>query len=460
MREQFSKIGFILAMAGSAVGLGNAWKFPTMVGTNGGSIFIFLYLVLTFLVAFMVFLGELSIGKITQKDAVNAFSDLAKSNKKAWGFAGFFMIGAILIVCFYSVVIGWILKYIYSSFFALPNSVSEAGDLFGNLLTKDLLSQIICFSIVFFMIFWVVSKGIKSGIEKMNVWMMPSLFILLILMLLYSFTFDGFVKAFSFLFKPDFSVLFVEDKLNIKLILDALGLSFFSLSMGVCVVLTYAASLPENINVIKSTLSIIFINILVGIMMGLIVFTFVFEYGANASEQGPGLIFVSLMSLFSNLGIIGNILAIAFFIALLFAGLTSAVSMIEPFAFYLINKFGISRKLALIYIGIFVYIMGIFCILGFNNEYSSIFTFFDKSIFDILDYLTSNILMPLSAIITCIFVGFFVEVNKLKTLFIPYMGEFGFKIWLLFIRFICPIVILIIMLENLGLTKYLKSMFF
>lgn len=450
MREQFSKIGFILAMAGSAVGLGNAWKFPTMVGTNGGSVFILLYLLLTFLVAFMVFLGELSIGKITQKDAVNAFSDLAKSNKKAWGFAGFFMIGAILIVCFYSVVIGWILKYIYSSFFALPNSVSEAGDLFGNLLAKDLLSQIICFSIVFIMIFWVVSKGIKSGIEKMNVWMMPSLFILLILMLLYSFTFDGFIKAFSFLFKPDFSVLLVEDKLNTKLILDALGLSFFSLSMGVCVVLTYAASLPENINVIRSTLSIIFINILVGIMMGLIVFTFVFEYGANTNEQGPGLIFVSLMSLFSNLGIIGNILAIAFFIALLFAGLTSAVSMIEPFAFYLINKFGISRKLALIYIGIFVYIMGIFCILGFNNEYSSIFTFFNKNIFDILDYLTSNILMPLSAIITCIFVGFFVEVKKLKDLFIPYMGETIFKIWLLFIRFICPIVILIIMLKNLN----------
>ena len=449
MREQFSKIGFVLAMAGSAVGLGNAWKFPTMVGTNGGSVFILLYLILTFLIAFMVFLGELSVGKITQKDAVNAFSDLAKSNKKAWGFAGFFMIGAILIVCFYSVVIGWILKYIYLSFFSLPKNTQEAGALFGNLISSDLISQIICFSIVFIMVFWVVSKGIKSGIEKMNVWMMPALFILLILMLLYSFTFDGFSKAFEFLFRPDFSVLITENKLNIPLILDALGLSFFSLSMGVCVVLTYAASLPENTNVIRSTLSIIFINILVGIMMGLIVFTFVFEYGANASEQGPGLIFVSLMSLFSNLGIVGNILAVAFFIALLFAGLTSAVSMIEPFAFYLINKFGISRKLALVYIGIFVYIMGVFCILGFNKDYSSYFTFFNKSLFDILDYLTSNILMPLSAIVTCIFVGFFVDINKLKNLFVPYMSEVGFNIWFVFIRFICPIVIAIIMINSL-----------
>ena len=448
MREQFSKIGFVLAMAGSAVGLGNAWKFPTMVGTNGGSVFILLYLVLTFLIAFMVFLGELSIGKITKKDAVGAFSDLANKNKKLWGFAGFFMIGAILIVCFYSVVIGWILKYIYASFFALPKSTADAGAMFGKLLTDDLLSQFICFSIVFVMIFWIVSKGIKSGIERMNVWMMPALFILLILMLAYSINFDGFKGAVNFLFKPDFSVLLLDGSINTPLILNALGLSFFSLSMGVCVVLTYAASLPEDTNVIKSTLSIVFINILVGIMMGLIVFTFVFEYGANSSEQGPGLIFISLMSLFSNLGVMGNVLAVAFFIALFFAGLTSAISMIEPFAFYLINKFGISRKLALVYIGIFVYIFGSFCILGFHKDYSGYFAFFGKSIFDCLDYLTSNILMPVSAIVTCIFVGFVVNVNKLETLFIPYMGETIFKIWLFFIRFICPLVILIIMINN------------
>ncbi|WP_267524593.1 sodium-dependent transporter [Campylobacter sp. MG1] len=449
MREQFSKIGFILAMAGSAVGLGNAWKFPTMVGTNGGSVFILLYLILTFLIAFMVFLGELSIGKITRKDAVGAFSELANKGKNIWGLAGFFMIGAILIICFYSVVIGWILKYIYSSFFTLPNTTDAAGAMFNKLISDDLSSQFTCFTIVFIMIFWVVSKGIKSGIERMNVWMMPALFILLILMLLYSFSFNGFAGAFNFLFKPDFSVLVNDGSLNTELILNALGLSFFSLSMGVCVVLTYAASLPENTNVIKSTLSIIFINILVGIMMGLIVFTFVFEYGASPNQQGPGLIFVSLMSLFSNLGIIGNILAVAFFIALLFAGLTSAVSMVEPFAFYLINKFGISRKLALTYIAIFVYIFGSFCILGFHKDYSIYFTFFGKSIFDCLDYLTSNILMPVSAIVTCIFVGFVVEKCKLEELFIPYMKETGFKIWLFFIRFICPIVILVIMLKNI-----------
>ncbi|MBZ7987698.1 sodium-dependent transporter [Campylobacter canadensis] len=442
MKEHFSKIGFVLAMAGSAVGLGNAWKFPTMVGQNGGSAFILLYLLLTILVAFMVFLAELSIGRLSRKDSVNAFYLLANNNKKAWSFAGFFMIGAILIVCFYSVVIGWIVYYIYKSFFTLPQNINESAALFSNLLQADIFSQIICFSIVFIFIFLIVNKGIKNGIEKMNVFMMPALFILLLLMLIYSFSFDGFLKACEFLFYPDFS------KLNENSILNALGLSFFSMSIGVCAVLTYAASLPDKINVIKSTLSIILINVLIGIMMGLIIFTFVFEFGADSSSSGPGLIFVSLTNLFSKLGILGNILAFAFFVSLFFAGVTSAVSMIEPFCFYLINRFNIKRSLALFYIGIFVYIIGILCILSSAVKTNYNFNIFSYDLFSLLDFLTSNILMPLSAIIICIFVAFCINQEKLKNFFIPYMGHTFFLIWINFLRFICPIAIAIIAISN------------
>ena len=430
-------------MAGSAVGLGNAWKFPTMVGQNGGSAFILLYFALTMFVAFVVFLAELGIGRLSRRDPVSAYEYLAPKNKKLWGFAGFFMSTAVLISCFYLVVLGWIVKYIYLSVFPLPSSIETSGAIFGSLLSNDLLSQFICFSIVFFITFYTVSKGIINGIEKMNVWMMPALIILLFLMLLYSAFVDGFGSAFSFMFMPDFS------KLGSDSVLKALGLSFFSLSLGVCTVLTYAASLPDKINVLKSTLSIIFINILIGLMMGLIIFTFIFAYGADPAQQGPGLIFVSLASLFGKLGLLGNVLAFAFFISLLFAGLTSSVSMIEPFCTYLVDRFKLSRNSSLIILGVFVYIFGSFCILGFNESTAATFSLFKLSAFDILDYITSNILMPLAALVICSFVGFVIKRDKLEELLSPYLGSLGYKLWLFFLRFIAPLAILAIMINQL-----------
>ncbi|MCW1360005.1 sodium-dependent transporter [Campylobacter sp. US33a] len=448
MTSKFSKIGFVLAVAGSAVGLGNAWKFPTLVGQNGGSAFVLLYLLLTLGVGFVIFLAELSIGKLSEKDPVNAYYTLAPKNKKAWSLVGFSMIGAILIVSFYSVIIGWIVKYVYLSFFTLPSDIAGAGALFDGLLTQDVLSQFICFTFVFAVVFFVVSKGVKSGIEKLNVWMMPSLFILLILMLGYSFSMDGFSKASDFLFAPDFS------KLNTSSILSALGLACFSLSIGVGSIITYSASLPDRTNFIASSINIIIINIIIGIMMGLIVFTFIFEFGGNPAQQGPGLIFVSLMSLFSHIEPIGflplgNILAIAFFIALFFAGITSAISMIEPFAFYLINSYQISRKKALILIGIVVYILGSLCILSGIEGSKELLTFFGAGFFDILDYIASNFMMPLGGLFGAIFVGFVLKKQALQTLFNPYLKGIWFEIWYFFLRFIAPLAVIIIMIQKI-----------
>ncbi|MBX1885916.1 sodium-dependent transporter [Campylobacter peloridis] len=443
MNDKFSKIGFVLAVAGSAVGLGNAWKFPTLVGNNGGSAFVIVYLLLTLGVAFVIFLAELSIGKLSEKDPVNAYHSLAPKNKKAWSYAGFFMLGAIILVSFYSVVIGWIVKYAYMGFFTLPSNTNEAGAAFGNLLSNDVLSQFICFSFVFIVIFYVVSKGIKSGIEKLNVWMMPSLFILLILMLGYSFSMDGFSKASEFLFVPDFS------KLSVNSILDALGLAFFSMSLGVCVILTYAASLPDKTNFISSAFNIIIINTIIGLMMGLIVFTFIFEFGADPTQQGPGLIFISLMTLFAKLGFLGNILAIAFFIALFFAGITSAISMIEPFTFYLINRYQISRKKALVFVGIIVYFLGSLSILSFYGPSADSLNFFGKSFFDILDFFIQNLLMPISALVTAFFVGFVLKKEALQILFKPYMQGIFFEIWYVFLRYISPLAVVLIMARGI-----------
>lgn len=449
MKTQFSKIGFVLAVAGSAVGLGNAWKFPTLVGSNGGSAFVLLYFALTLCVGFVIFLAELSIGKLSEKDPVNAYRNLAPKHKNAWAMAGWTMIGAILIVSFYSVVIGWVVRYFIASFSALPADIEASKASFENLLQHEVLMQFLCFSFVFLFVFWVVSKGIKSGIERLNVYMMPTLFILLCLMLVYALFMDGFVEAVRFLFVPNFKAL------NLDSILTALGLAFFSLSLGVGTIMTYSASLPDRTNFITSTIWIICINILIGLMMGLVVFTFIFEFGANPTQQGPGLIFVSLMTLFSKLGIIGNVLAAVFFLSLFFAGVTSAVSMIEPFCFYLINTFKLSRKKALFYIGIVVYILGSLCILSYIGVTSEALMFFDKSFFDCLDYLSSNVIMPLGGISAAIFVGFVLKKEALQILFKPYMSGIYFEIWYFFLRFIAPLAIIFVALNQIFPKFYL-----
>lgn len=442
MNEKFTKIGFILAVAGSAVGLGNAWKFPTLVGQNGGSAFILLYLLLTFCVSFVIFLAEIVIGRLSESDAVNAFYKLAPKHKKAWSTAGFFMISALLIYSFYSVVMGWILKYTAVSLFSLPTNIDKSGEIFTSLLENDILVSLICFTIASLICFYIVSKGVKNGIERLNVWMMPALFILLIIMVIYSMFYDGFSQSAKFLLIPDFSVL------NKDSVLSALGLAFFTLSLGVTTIITYAASLPERTNILTSSLSIVFINVLIGIMMGLIVFTFIFEFGADPGEQGPGLIFVSLTVLFSKLGFVGNVLAFAFFLSLLFAAITSAISMIEPSVYYLVNSQHFSRKRAAELLFGVTYVLGIFCILGYYKETSGIFTFGGKSFFDILDYLTSNVLMPISGIVTSIFVGFVISSKPVKILLLPYMGETLFKIWYLLLRFIAPLAVLVIFITQ------------
>lgn len=443
MTSKFSKIGFVLAVAGSAVGLGNAWKFPTLVGQNGGSAFILLYLALTLCVGFVIFLAELSIGKLSEKDPVNAYKSLAPTHKRLWGLAGWTMIGAILIMSFYSVVIGWVVRYFVASFGALPSDIERSAAEFGTLLNEQWLVQLLCFAFVFIFVFWVVSKGIKSGIERLNVYMMPTLFILLCVMLGYAVFREGFADAARFLFVPNFAAL------SLNSILSALGLAFFSLSLGVGTIMTYSASLPDRTNFITSTFSIIFINILIGLMMGLIVFTFIFEFGADPTQQGPGLIFVSLMTLFSKLGLIGNALAVLFFLSLFFAGVTSAVSMIEPFTFYLINTYKFTRRKALMCIAVVVFALGVVCVFSFIGATSDSLKFFGLSFFDLLDFASSNIIMPIGGISAAIFVGWVLKKEALVILFKPYMSGVAFEIWYFMLRFIAPLAIILIALNQL-----------
>lgn len=438
MHKKFSKLGYILAMAGSAIGLGNAWKFPTMTGNHGGFAFIFLYFVLTILIACVAFLAEAGIGRLSGKDTPKALIELAPKGQRFWGLGGFFMITALLIASFYLVVIGWILYHACLSIAGLPASTDEAGKLFDNLIKNNLTSVLSCYFTVLFITFYTVSRGIKEGIEKLNFILMPSLFILLIVILIYSFTFNssGFSGAVSFIFTPDFSKI-----LDPELILAAMGLALFSLSLGVGTVSTYGASLGEDTNLFKSLLYIVGLNICMGILMGLVVFSFVqVAPGASASD-GLGLFFVSLASLFGELGVVGSALGFMFFISLLFAGITSAVSMIEPAVRYFEDEKGISRIKSSAILGVLVFGLGVLCVLSFYEPTKESFAIFGKSIFDILDYATSNVLMPLGVLFFSIFAGWIMPKERFYTLFLNYAPKFAVDIWYFILRFILPILV-------------------
>ena len=438
MHKKFSKLGYILAMAGSAIGLGNAWKFPTMTGNHGGFAFIFLYFVLTILIACVAFLAEAGIGRLSGKDTPKALIELAPKGQRFWGLGGFFMITALLIASFYLVVIGWILYYVFISIAGLPASTDEAGKLFDSLIKNNLTSVLSCYFAVLFITFYTVSRGIKEGIEKLNFILMPSLFILLIVILIYSFTFNssGFSGAVSFIFTPDFSKI-----LDPELILAAMGLALFSLSLGVGTVSTYGASLGEDTNLFKSLLYIVGLNICMGILMGLVVFSFVQVAPGASANDGPGLIFVSLASLFGELGVVGSALGFMFFISLLFAGITSAVSMIEPAVRYFEDEKGISRIKSSAILGVLVFGLGVFCVLSFYEPTKESFAIFGKSIFDILDYATSNVLMPLGVLFFSIFAGWIMPKERFYTLFLNYAPKFAVDIWYFILRFILPILV-------------------
>ena len=231
-------------------------------------------------------MAELSIGKLSESDSVNAFRKLAAKNKNLWQLVGILaMVTAAIISSYYIVIIGWVFKYFVLSFSGLPSDIDSSKAIFNELLTHGLGEQTLYFVIAFAACFFILSKGVKSGIEKLNVWMMPSLFIMVLIMLFYSMTMDGFSKSAEFLLIPDFS------KISFNSLLLALGLAFWTLSLGMAAIITYSASLSDDTNLATSTLSIVFINIALAIMIGLVIFTFIFEFGATPS-QGPGLVFI------------------------------------------------------------------------------------------------------------------------------------------------------------------------
>ncbi|OCL83447.1 MULTISPECIES: sodium-dependent transporter [Arcobacteraceae] len=446
-KNRFSRVGYVLAIAGSAIGLGNIWKFPYITGENGGGAFVLVFLLAVFSIGISIFIAEVILGKIVKKDAVTTFEVLSPKKHKYFKYIGFTFITGILIISFYPIVIAWILHYTVLSFTTLPASVDLAEKYFLNYSQTNLLSQISYFTFVFVLIAFIISKGIKKGIEKLNNMLIPALFIIFILMFFYSITLSGFPKAMEFMFKVDF------ENFDTNSILIAVGHAFFCLSVGVVTILTYSASISEDTHILKATLFVVIMDVLTAFLSGLIIFTIIFSADANV-DKGVGLVFITLPAIFSDMGFAGTIFAIFFFLALAFAAITSAVSMIEPAIMYLMERKGYKRLKATITVSAFAYSLGLLAILSFSNDFKDYLTFYGRSFFDWLDFSTSAIMMPLGGIAISIFVAYIADKEVIRKALEPYLGKFLFSLWLIVLRYLTPFAIFVLMLKEAGLVSF------
>lgn len=444
--SKFTRIGFILAAAGSAVGLGNIWKFPYVTGEYGGGAFVIVYLAAILFIGLTVFLAEAVIGQHSQANVSTSFVKMSKSQNSNWKFAGFMLFAGLLILSFYSVVLGWILNYVFISMQSLPSDPKIAEMTFTNLITKEIGIQVLFHTIIAGTVVFIVLKGVKQGIEKLNLILMPLLGIILFGLLIYALTLDSFSQAVEFMFVPDWS------KINEDALLAALGQAFFTLSLGIGTIMTYSASLPKDANFFKSSIFVAIVDTSIALIAGLIIFAFLFEAGAKSSA-GPGLVFISLPLIFSDWGILGQIIAVSFFSALVFAGITSAVSMIEPSLMFFIERFKMTRLKATMICGTAFYLLGIIALLSMSSEYGASLTFFGKNAFDWMDYVTSSISMPIAGIVTCVYLGFFVEKQLLQSRFTKFVSLSIFNIWYVLVKYIVPFAIVLLLLNKLGLIQ-------
>ena len=446
-QEQWkSKIGFILAAGGSAIGLGAIWKFPYVAGTGGGGAFFLVFLLFTLLLGWPLLIGEFTIGRNSQSDAITTYRKLAPHSN--WGIVG--KIGVFtnfMLLSFYSVVGGWIILYLIE---ALSGGLSgltqdDYGQVFGDIIAQPystLGAQLLFILLTVF----VVAQGVQKGIEQASKIMMPALFILFIVLVLRSLTLDGAIEGVKFLLVPDFS------KLTSETIAFALGQAFFTLSLGASVMVTYASYLPKTQNLPKSALSIIVMNIAIALLAGLAIFPGVFSFGIEPNA-GPVLIFTVLPAVFDQLPF-GMVFFIAFLLLFLFAALTSAFSMIEIIVATITKNDNKKRKRFTWIIGIAIFIIGIPSCLSYGVMAD--FTIFDRVFFDLVDFAVSNVLLPLGALLISIFVSrkvskevLFEEIRQGSTI-----GKMSFYIWFYLMKYIIPIAIIIVFIDALGLLDW------
>lgn len=437
-REQWtSKLGFILAAAGSAIGLGAIWKFPYETGANGGSVFILLFIISTIFIGLPILLAEFVIGRRGQADAVTGLKKQAPG--KPWfliGWSG--LIFSFLILSFYSVVGGWILSYLARAILFQLSDYNDTGfaELFTGIIANP-VEVLVAQAAFMLLTVWIVHGGIKSGIERASKIMMPALLIFFVILMIRSLTLDGAMEGIKFMFVPDWSFFTFETALT------ALGQAFFSLSVGVAGMITYASYLPKTENLGRSAVSVVSLNIVISIMAGLIIFPAVFALD-YLPDQGPGLVFIILPAIFNEL-FMGQYLIILFFILLLFATLTSSISMLEiTVSIAVKDKYDRRGKISWL-AGLAIFIVGIPSALSFGIFSDTIF--FGYTFFDFVDILTSKIGLPLGALFISLFAGY--VLTKKDAHAEMYEQKVLVDIWRVLLRYVAPIAIIIVFIQGI-----------
>lgn len=437
-----SKIGFILASAGSAIGLGAVWKFPYMTAANGGGSFLLVFLIFTLLIGLPLLLAEFVLGRGAAVSAVKTFGKLGKNKKyNIFGIIGAFALFVLL--SFYSVIGGWILVYLGISIADALGiySTSDYVALFSTIISNPWIAlgaqaMFILLNVL------IVSRGVQKGIERASKIMMPMLFIIFLIIITRSLTLPNSMAGVTYFLKPDFS------KITTSGLLFALGQSFFALSIGVTAMLTYASYLNKQVNMVQSGVSVVIMNITVSIMAGLAIFPAMSSFGME-SEGGPSLLFIVLPQLFNNMAF-GKIFYILFLILFLFATITSSVVMLEINVGNLTDQKNTNRTKWSVIVGILTFVFGIPSALSYGTLANTLF--FGKTFFDSMDFLVSNILMPLGCLFLSIFTGYVLDKKvAMRELHVKEDNKVSlgfFKVWLFLLRYILPIIIAIVCLAQ------------
>lgn len=411
VRGQFSnRFGFIMAAAGSAVGLGNIWKFPFEVGQGGGAVFVLLYLVFCFLLCFPVMVTEIAIGRKTQRNPVGAFNALGY---KSWNFVGKLgILSGILILSFYNVVAAWAFGYV----FEMITGNFAIGEHFGEY-TSDIV-KVFCYAVIFMVsTALIVSQGVSKGIEKATKVLMPTLIIIIAILVIYSLTLEHSMTGLAFYLKPDFGAV------NGKVIYGALGQAFFSLSLGMGALITYGSYVNKSDNIITSATLITLMDVGIAFIAGLMMFPFVAYLSGGTMEGvsgGPGLIFATLPGVFESLGSAGIIVGGIFFLLLSFAALTSTVSLLEVPVSYVVDEHNVNRKPAVWIMAAIIFIVGIPSMLsgGYSEFFSSFITYFNADgptdFLSFVDDTASATFLPLGGFLITVFAAYVWKKNNLE----------------------------------------------
>ena len=444
--EWSSGLIFVLAATGSAVGLGNLWRFPYLVGENGGSAFVILYLACIVLVGLPIMIAEVTIGRKGRRSPINSLRLVAREEgmSEQWSLLGWMGVAAgFLILSFYSVVGGWTLYYVSEALRGGFEGISSdaASSLFEGLVASP--AAVLGWHTLFMAIlFVIVAAGVRKGLQRAVTLLMPLLFFLLMGLVVYGMTTAGFGEAMTFLLTPDFGVI------DGGVFLQALGQAFFTLSLGMGAIMVYGAYLPRENSIPVSTGWIVGMDTLTALLAGLALFPIVFTVGLEPG-QGPGLVFVTLPIVFGEIPL-GALLGIVFFVLLSIAAITSGISLLEPSVAYLTETLGGSRVRAAGIVAVLIWLIGAACGLSLNS-WSGMTLLPDKNIFDSIEFVSSNILLPLGGLLMAVFVSWKMRQHPVAAELDTHNHHNLFILWLYVTRFVAPAAVVFIFLNATGL---------